>query len=127
MLDLIPVATDKAPGAVGAYSQAVVLGDLVFTSGCLPIDPASKTMPESIQEQAALVLSNLEAVLEGAGSSLSRVAKATVFLTDIKDFAAVNDAYSSVFSRPFPARSCVAVAALPLGAKVEIEAVAAKR
>lgn len=126
MLTLEPIATDKAPGAVGAYSQAIAVGDFVFTSGCLPIDPVSKAMPEGIKEQAALALANLKAVLEGAGSSTNRVVKATVFLADINDFPAVNEVYASVFAKPFPARSCFAVAALPLGAKVEIEAVAAR-
>lgn len=126
MAQIEQIDTDKAPAAVGAYSQAIAIGDLVFTSGCLPIDPVTKAMPEGIKEQAETSLANVRAILEGAGTSVSKVVKATVYLADIKDFQAVNEVYATVFSKPFPARSCFAVAALPLGAKVEIEVVAAR-
>lgn len=126
MSTLEPVASPNAPGAVGPYSQAIALGNLVFTSGSLPINPATKTMPEDIKAQAAQALTNLKAILEEAGTGMDRVVKATVFLADIKDFAAVNEVYATFFSKPFPARSCYAVAALPLGAKVEIELIAAR-
>lgn len=125
MSQLKQIDTDKAPGAVGAYSQAIAVGNLVYTSGNLPIDPVSKAMPEDIKDQAKVALSNVKAVLEAAGSSMDKVVKTTVFLTDIKDFPAVNEVYATFFKKPFPARSCFAVAALPLGAKVEVEVVGA--
>ena len=119
------IDTPKAPGAVGPYSQAMATAALVFTSGQLPIDPATKTMPEGVREQAAQSLANVRAILEAAGSGMDKVLKATVYLVDMKDFSAVNEVYATCFASPFPARSCFAVAALPLGAKVEIEVVAA--
>ena len=119
------IDTDKAPGAVGPYSQAIVAGDLVFASGQLPLDPATKTMPEDIKAQATQSLKNVQAILEAAGSGLDRVVKSTVYLADITDFAAFNEVYASFFSQPYPARSCFAVKDLPLGAKVEIEVIAA--
>ncbi len=126
MSELKPVETTNAPAAVGAYSQGICVGDFVFTSGCLPLDPVSKAMPSDIKEQAAAALRNVKAILEAAGSGMDKVVKCTVFLADINDFAAVNEVYASFFSKPFPARSCFAVAALPLGARVEIEAVAGR-
>ena len=125
MVALKEVSTPGAPLAVGAYSQAIQVGDLVFTSGSLPVDPVNKTMPDGVQEQAKTALANVKAILEAAGSGLDRVVKCTVYLADIKDFQAVNEVYAAFFGKPYPARSCFAVAALPLGAKLEIEAVAA--
>lgn len=122
----VNVETPKAPGAIGPYSQGVIAGSLVFTSGQLPIDPETGTMPEGIQDQARVALRNVEAILKAGGSSLADAVKVTVFLTDIADFAAVNGVYKEVFAdaTPFPARSAVQVAALPKpGAKIEIEAV----
>lgn len=119
-----PIATDKAPGAIGPYSQGMEAGELVFTSGQLPIDPATKAMPEDISEQTKFALENVKAVLEAAGCSMQQVVKTTVFLADMADFPKVNAVYATYFSEPFPARSCVQVAALPLGAGVEIEVVA---
>lgn len=118
------IATDKAPAAIGPYSQGVHAGSLVFTSGQLPLDPATKQMPEGIKEQTQIALSNVKAVLEAAGSSLDKVVKTTVFLSDISYFADMNEIYSTFFTQPFPARSAFAVKDLPLGAKVEIEVVA---
>lgn len=118
------IVSDKAPGAVGPYSQALAGGGLVFASGQLPIDPTTKAMPEDIKEQATLSLANLKNVLEAGGSNLGKVLKTTVYLADIKDFPAVNEVYSAFFKQPYPARSCFAVKELPLGAKVEIEAIA---
>ena len=126
MTKLEPIDSPKAPAAVGPYSQAIAVGNLVYTSGSLPLDPATKAMPEDIKAQATQALTNLKGILEAAGSGMDRVVKATVFLTDIKDFAAVNEVYATFFAKPFPARSCFAVAALPLGAKVEIELVASR-
>ncbi|HOO59725.1 MAG TPA: RidA family protein [Candidatus Mcinerneyibacteriales bacterium] len=119
------IKTDKAPGAVGPYSQAVVSGGFVFTSGQLPMDPGTgKFVEGGIKEEARQCLENVRAILEAAGTSLDKVVKATVFLTDIKDFAAVNEVYASFFREGPPARSAFQVAALPLGARVEIEMIA---
>ncbi|MDR0815792.1 MAG: RidA family protein [Desulfovibrio sp.] len=126
MNTLSVIDTDNAPGAVGPYSQAITVGGLIFTSGQLPMDPATKTMPEDIRKQAKNSLTNVKNILEAGGSSLAKVVKTTIFLADIKDFAAVNEVYATFFTKPFPARSCFAVKDLPLGAKVEIEAVAAE-
>jgi 2-iminobutanoate/2-iminopropanoate deaminase len=127
MGELKQVDTPNAPLAVGAYSQAIRTDGLIFTSGCLPVDPVSKTMPDGIREQARTSLSNVRAVLEAGGGGMDRVVKCTVFLADIKDFQVVNEVYSEFFAKPFPARSCFAVGSLPLGAKVEIEAIGVAR
>lgn len=120
-----PISTDRAPAAVGPYAQAVRLGGLVFTAGQVGLDPSTgELVAGGIGEQTLQVLRNLEAVLDAAGSSLGDVVKTTVYLTDMADFAAVNDAYGSRFGDSPPARSTIAVRALPLGAAVEIEAVA---
>jgi reactive intermediate/imine deaminase len=122
--------TDKAPGAIGPYSQGIKCGDLIFTSGQLPIDPESKKIPDDIQDQARQALGNVAAVLSAAGAGLQDVAKVTVFLLNINDFAKVNEVYKEFFdddnAKPYPARSAVQVAALPgpVGCKLEIEAVA---
>lgn len=119
------IHTDKAPKAVGPYSQAVRTGNLVFTAGQIPIDPATgKLVQGGIKEQAHRVLENLKAVLEAAGTDFSRVVKCTVFLDDLKNFAEFNEAYGEYFTSDQPARSAFQVAGLPLGAKVEIEMVA---
>ena len=119
------IATEKAPAAIGPYSQGMVGGTLLFTSGQIPVDPSTKAVPNDVAAQARQSLENVKAVVEAGGSSMDRVVKTTVFLADMGDFAAVNQVYSTYFAEPFPARSCVQVAALPLGVKVEIEAVAA--
>lgn len=116
------VNTANAPEAIGPYSQALASDHLVYTSGQLPL--LDGKMPETIREQAAQCLENVKAVLEEAGSGMGQVLKSTVYLADMNDFAAMNEVYSKYFSKPFPARSCFAVKALPLGAKVEIEVVA---
>ena len=121
------VDTPNASLAVGAYSQAIRTKGLIFTSGCLPVDPVSKTMPDGIREQVRASLSNVKAILEAGGGGMDRVVKCTVYLADIRDFQAVNEIYSEFFAKPFPARSCFAVGALPLGAKVEIEAIGVAR
>ncbi|MDR1945551.1 MAG: RidA family protein [Desulfovibrio sp.] len=118
------VESDKAPGAVGPYSQALRGDGLIFVSGQIPLDPAGKSMPDDVATQAKQSLNNVRAVLRAAGSDLDKVLKSTVFLADIKDFPVVNEVYASFFQKPFPARSCVAVKDLPLGAKVEIEVIA---
>ena len=120
-------STDKAPAAVGPYSQAVAAGGLLFCSGQLPMDPATgQFVPGGVEEQAEQVLKNVKAVVEGAGYALSDVVKATVFAVDMGDFAAVNGVYARFFDKEPPARSFVEVSALPRGALVEIEVVAWK-
>ncbi|MDR3320296.1 MAG: RidA family protein [Desulfovibrio sp.] len=118
------VDTAKAPDAIGPYSQALSIGNLIFTSGQLPIDPKTGTMPEDIREQAAISLTNVKNILDAAGAGLDRVIKTTVYLDDIKNLPAVNEVYATFFQKPFPARSCFAVKALPLDAKLEIEVIA---
>ena len=119
------IVSDKAPAAVGPYSQAIRVGDLIYTAGQVPIDPATGKLVEGdIQAQTRQVIQNLKEVLEAAGSSLDNVVKTTVFLQDINDYAAVNEVYGSFFGNSAPARSAVQVAALPLGAHIEIEVVA---
>ena len=118
------IETKKAPAAIGPYSQAIVTGGLVYTSGQIPIDPASGLIEASgIEEQTKQVIANLAAVLAAANSSLDRVVKTTCFLKNISDFAAFNAIYAQYFTGR-PARSCVEVSALPKGALVEIEVVA---
>ncbi|MCF6247240.1 MAG: RidA family protein [Desulfobacula sp.] len=118
------IQTDNAPAAIGPYSQGVITGRLLFTSGQLPIDPATGKIPEgSIEDKAHLVFKNLAVIAKKAGISLDNIVKTTVFLADINDFSAVNQVYAQYFKEPFPARSAFQVAALPLGADVEMEAV----
>ena len=121
------VATDRAPAAVGPYSQAVRAGDLVFTAGQIPLDPdTSQLVAGDIQAQTRQALQNVQAVLEAAGASLANVVKVTVFLTDMGAFKAMNTIYGEFFSDAPPARSAVQVSALPLGAQIEIEAIAVR-
>ncbi len=121
-----PIATPKAPGAIGPYSQAVRVGGFVYTSGQLPLDPATGTFPEGgIEAQTRQSLTNIQAILEAAGLSMKNVIKTTVFLADMGDFAAMNAVYAEFFEAPFPARSAVAVKTLPKNALVEIEVIAA--
>lgn len=119
------ISTDAAPAAAGPYSQAIRAGDLVFTAGQLGIDPVTGSLVgEDVAAQAERALQNLGAILEAAGSGLDRLVKVTVFLAEIGDWPAVNEVYGRLVPQPFPARSAFAVKALPLGARVEIEAVA---
>jgi 2-iminobutanoate/2-iminopropanoate deaminase len=119
------IATNKAPAAVGPYSQAVRVGDFVFTAGQIPLDPATGKMVEGgIEAQTRQALTNLSAVLEAAGTSLANAVKTTVFMADMGEFQAMNGVYAKFFPGAPPGRSAVQVAALPLGARVEIEAVA---
>jgi 2-iminobutanoate/2-iminopropanoate deaminase len=118
------IKTDRAPAAIGPYSQGVVSGNLLFTSGQLPIDPATGKIPEgSIEDKAHIVFKNLEAIAKEAGTTLDNAVKTTVFLADIANFQAVNSVYAQYFKEPYPARSAFQVAALPLGADVEVEAI----
>ena len=120
------IATDRAPQAIGPYSQAVRVGNLVFASGQIPIDPnTGEFVPGGIAEQTEQVLRNLTAVFEAAGLGLSKVIKTTVFLADMNDFTAMNEVYSRFFAEQPPARATVQAAGLPRDARVEIEAIAA--
>ncbi|CDC63704.1 endoribonuclease L-PSP [Bacteroides sp. CAG:770] len=122
-----PIVTSAAPAAIGPYSQAIEVNGFVYASGQLPIDPATGAFPEGgVQEQTRQSLLNVKAILEEAGLTLANVVKTTVYLADMGDFAAMNEIYSQFFSLPFPARSAVAVKALPKGALVEVEVIAAR-
>jgi 2-iminobutanoate/2-iminopropanoate deaminase len=120
------ISTENAPAAVGPYSQAVRIGNLVYTAGQLGMDPKTgKLVEDSVEAQTRQALSNLSAILEAAGTTVSNVIKTTIFLRDMGDFAVVNRVYAEFFPSAPPARSTVQVAALPLGGQVEIEVVAA--
>lgn len=118
------VSTDKAPAAIGPYSQAQIVGSLVYTSGQIPVDPSTGIIPESVEAQAEQVFVNIEKLLEAAGSSISKVVKTTVFIKNMDDFAAINAVYGKFFTQPYPARSCVEVARLPKDVLIECEAIA---
>lgn len=120
------ISTKKAPSAIGPYSQGMIVGDLVFTSGQIPLNPESGELVTEISKATVQVMANLSAVLEAAGSSLEKVIKTTIFLQDLNDFEKVNEIYGDYFKDNLPARSCVQVAKLPKGATVEIEAIAIK-
>ncbi|HSW57656.1 MAG TPA: RidA family protein [Dehalococcoidales bacterium] len=118
------IKTDKAPGAIGPYSQAIQYGELLFLSGQLPSDPSSGAIEGDIKTQTHRVLKNMAAILEAAGAGLNDVVKTTVFLKDLNDFSAMNEVYSQYFVTSPPARSTVQVAAIPRGALIEIESIA---
>jgi 2-iminobutanoate/2-iminopropanoate deaminase len=132
MTHAVPVSTPAAPAAIGPYSQAVIAGDLVFCSGQIPMDPATGALvgvggdTRDVSAQARQALANLAAVLEAAGSGLHKVVRATVYLTDMGDFAAVNAVYAEAFGDWRPARAAVEVAGLPRGVDVEIDAIATR-
>lgn len=119
------ISTTNAPSAIGPYSQAIQVGNLVYTSGQIPINPATGAFAEGgVKEQTRQSLLNVQAILKEAGTSMENVIKTTVFMADMNDFAAMNAVYAEFFTEPFPARSAVAVKTLPKGALVEIEVVA---
>lgn len=120
------ISTDKAPAAIGPYSQGLNAGNIVFVSGQIPVNPATGTMAETVEEQAAQSLNNIKNILAADGLTMSDVIKTSVFLADLNDFAAVNKVYATFFEEPYPARSCVQVAAIPKGAKLEIECIAVR-
>ena len=120
------IITNNAPAAIGPYSQALDLGNLVFVSGQIPVDPATGVIADSVEEQAAQSLSNIRSILAEAGLSMVDVIKNTVFITNLNDFAKVNEVYASFFEKPYPARSCVEISAIPKGCKLEIECIAAR-
>ena len=118
------VSTDKAPAAIGPYSQAQIVGNLVFCSGQIPIIPASGELAQGLEAQAHQVFQNISTLLSAAGSDISKVVKTTVFIKNMDDFAAINAIYAQYFTAPFPARSCVEVARLPKDVLLECEAIA---
>jgi 2-iminobutanoate/2-iminopropanoate deaminase len=125
MAELKQIQTDGAPAAIGPYSQAIVVGNMVYTAGQIPLDPASmQLVGEGIADQTKRVMQNLQAILEAAGASLQSVVKTTVFLQDMGDFTSMNEIYASYFGDHKPARSTVEAARLPKDVKVEIEAIA---
>ena len=118
------ISTTNAPAALGPYSQALRTGDMMFVSGQIPVDPVTGLMADTIEAQAAQSLTNLKNILAAEGLSMKNVIKTTVFLADLNDFSKVNAVYETFFEAPYPARSCVQVAAIPKGAGVEIECIA---
>ena len=120
------VKTDKAPGAIGPYSQGIDLGNMIFFSGQIPLNPQTGEMPEGIEAQAKLALENVKGLLESQGLDFSHVVKTTVFLDNMDDFNTVNGIYAQYFVEPYPARSAVEVAKLPKGALIEVEVIAVK-
>lgn len=118
------IKTNNAPSAVGPYSQAVVTGNIVFTSGQIPVNPSTGEIPDGIDAQANQVFTNLKNLLEASGTSIDKVVKTTVFIQNMKDFMAVNAVYDKYFKEPYPARSCVEVSKLPKDVLIEVEAIA---
>ena len=121
---MLIIRTSDAPAAIGPYSQGMTVGNLVFVSGQIPVDPATGKMADTVEAQAAQSFANVKAILEKAGLTMASVVKTTVFLSELADFAAVNAVYEKYFCAPYPARSCVQVAAIPKGAKLETECIA---
>ena len=122
------IVTNAAPAAIGPYSQGITFGNMVYTSGQIPVNPADGSIPATIEAQTAQSLNNVKAVLEAAGATMADVVKTTVFIQDMGSFAKINEVYATYFTGPvLPARSCVEVAKLPKGVLIEIEAIAVKR
>ena len=117
------ISTDKAPAAIGPYSQAVKINDLVFTSGVIPVDPQTGIIPEGAVPQAEQAILNLKNLLAESGCSMADVVKTTVFIKNMDDFAKINEVYAKYFEQPYPSRSCVEVARLPKDVLIEIEAI----
>ena len=120
------IATDKAPAAIGPYSQAIEVNGMVYTSGIIPVDPATGNIPEGTVAQAEQAFLNMKNLLEAAGTDISQVVKTTVFIKEMNDFGAINEVYAKYFTEPYPSRSCVEVARLPKDVMLEIEAIALK-
>ena len=120
------ISTDKAPAAIGPYSQAIEVNGMVYTSGIIPVDPKTGNIPEGSAEQAKQALTNLSNLLEAAGTNMDNVIKTTVFIKEMNDFSAINEVYATYFTGAFPSRSCVEVARLPKDVMLEIEAIAIK-
>ncbi len=120
------IKTDKAPSAIGPYSQAIEVNGMVYTSGVIPVNPATGEIVEGVEAQAKQAIGNLINLVEAAGSSADKVIKTTVFIKNMNDFGKINEIYATFFKEPYPARSCVEVARLPKDVLIEIEAVAVK-
>ncbi len=120
------ISTDKAPGAIGPYSQAIEVNGMVFTSGVIPVDPATGVIPEGVEAQATQAFTNLTNLVEASGAAMSQVVKTTVFIKEMNDFGKINEIYAKFFKEPYPSRSCVEVARLPKDVLLEVEAIAAK-
>ena len=120
------ISTDKAPSAIGPYSQAIEINGMVYTSGVIPVNPATGEIPSGVEAQAEQAISNLCALVEESGSKVENIVKTTVFIKEMNDFATINEIYKKHFKEPFPARSCVEVARLPKDVLLEIEAIAWK-
>ena len=120
------IRTDRAPAAIGPYSQAIEVNNMVFTSGVIPVDPETGNIPEGSQAQAEQAFKNLSNLLEAAGTSTANVIKTTVFIKEMNDFGAINEVYAKYFPEPYPSRSCVEVARLPKDVMLEVEAIATK-
>ena len=120
------IKTNKAPAAIGPYSAGIKIGNMIFTSGQIPINPIDGSMPSDIKEQTRQAINNIKGILSEEGYTLNDVVKTTVFIMDMNDFAAINEVYAEMFGDHKPARSCVQVAKLPKGANIEIEVIASK-
>lgn len=120
------ISTDKAPGAIGPYSQAIEVNGMVFTSGVIPVDPATGVIPEGVEAQATQAFTNLTNLVEASGAAMSQVVKTTVFIKEMNDFGKINEIYARFFKEPYPSRSCVEVARLPKDVLLEVEAIVAK-
>ena len=120
------ISTDKAPAAIGPYSQAIEVNGMVYTSGVIPVNPATGEIPSGVEAQAEQAFSNMAALLEAAGTDMDSVVKTTVFIKEMNDFAKINEIYAKYFTGTFPARSCVEVARLPKDVLLEVEAIATK-
>lgn len=120
------ISTDKAPSAIGPYSQAIEVNDMIFTSGVIPVNPETGEIPQGVEAQADQAIKNLSNLLEASGSSTEKVIKTTVFIKDMNDFGKINEIYAKYFTGVYPARSCVEVARLPKDVLIEIEAIAQK-
>ena len=120
------ICTDKAPAAIGPYSQAIEVNGMVYTSGVIPVNPATGEIPEGVEAQAEQVFRNMAALLDASGTSMEQVIKTTVFIKEMNDFGKINEIYARYFTGTFPARSCVEVARLPKDVLLEVEAIAVK-
>ena len=120
------ISTKRAPGAIGPYSQAIEINNMVFTSGVIPVNPATGEIAEGVEAQAEQAFLNMKNLLEAAGTDISQVVKTTVFIKEMNDFGAINEVYAKYFTEPYPSRSCVEVARLPKDVMLEIEAIALK-
>ncbi len=117
------VSTQNAPAAIGPYSQAIKVGNMLFTSGQIPVNPQTGEIPEGVEAQAKQAMTNVKNLVEASGASMDNVVKTTVFIKNMEDFATINSIYAEFFTKPYPARSCVEVARLPKDVLLEVEAI----